>query len=360
MSMTTEHTNYFKRVMKNMPTRMWVNNPTAEELQKAIDAGAVCMTANPSYAAYLITNEPDYMAQVIDTAIQEADTQDAAADLVQQKIVSRAMEAFWTMYKNSNRTLGFVTIQADPREDDDADAILEAAIRHRRLGENCMPKIPVTKPGIQAIGSLIAQDVPLCATEIFSLSQAIHVCEMYESVTKRTGKHPPLFVTHITGIFDQYLQAVVNSQNVNITPEVLAQAGCIVGRREYHLLKERGYHVTLLGGGARSLRHFTEFVGGDMHITINWRTALELIEVDGTVESRIDVKPEQSVVDELSDKLPDFRKAFLENGLSVDEFADFGGVRFFRDMFMKGYSTLLDEITSRRKVSKRYGYESHS
>ncbi len=106
----------------------------------------------------------------------------------------------------------------------------------------------------------------------------------------------------------------------------------------------------MLGGGARGLQHFTEMVGGDMHITINWKgTADKLIETDLPVVYRMDTPAPQYVIDELLDKVPDFRKAYNEDGLSIDEFEDYGPVLLFRSMFLKGWENLLQVIKEQRK-----------
>lgn len=339
---------YFHRVAKETPTRFWINNPTGQQIKQAIEAGAINMTSNPSYASKLLQNEPDYINGVIDDVVKETEGDNEAADLVNQRIVLRALEQFLPLYKGSGDEQGYVTIQGDPRVDDNADTIIEEALRHRHLGENLMAKIPVTLAGTQAMEVLIAKGVPICATEIFSISQAVYVCELYERVARESRKNPKLFVTHITGIFDEYLENYVQRHGIGIAPEILAEAGCTVARKEYRILKKRGYETTLLGGGARGTQHFTEMVGGDVHITINWDTAKSLIEDDGPVICRIDAETPEDVINELSKKLPDFRRAFYEDGLSLEEFKDFGPVMFFRNMFLKGYNHLLSEIAARR------------
>ena len=95
----------------------------------------------------------------------------------------------------------------------------------------------------------------------------------------------------------------------------------------------------------------TEFVGGDVHITINWSTAQELIEAGGDVVSRIDAETPRGILDELSAKLPDFSRAFEEDGLSLEEFEGFGPVQLFRNNFLEGYYLLLAEIAARRAVN---------
>lgn len=339
---------YFYRVAKETPTRLWINNPMGPEIKKAIDAGAVCCTTNPSYCSKLIRGDPDYLRGVIDSVIEEIEDNDEAAERVYQIASQRVMQEFLLVYEASNGAYGYVTMQGDPRLDTDPDAIVEEALRCRKLGENSMAKIPVTWAGLQAMERLVEEGVPICSTEIFSVSQAIHMCEVYQRASKRSGRYPPFYVTHITGIFDQLFRETVENEHIDISPDVLAQAGCTIARKEYRTLKERGYPGTLLGGGARGLQHFTEMVGGDIHVTINWSMVQSLIEADGPVVSRIDVETPQSVVDELCEKLPNFRRAYDEGGLSVQEFKDFGPVVLFRTMFLNGYARLLDEIMERR------------
>lgn len=90
-------------------------------------------------------------------------------------------------------------------------------------------------------------------------------------------------------------------------------------------------------------------VGSEMHVTVNWNgTADKLIEEDPPVVHRMDTPAPQHVVDELLEKLPDFRRAYQEEGLSRQEFAEFGPVVLFRSMFTKGWDYLLDTIRQRR------------
>ena len=57
------------------------------------------------------------------------------------------------------------------------------------------------------------------------------------------------------------------------------------------MMRQRGYDGILLGGGARGTHHFTEMVGGALHVTINWSTAEEIIQADPPLISRIDAAP---------------------------------------------------------------------
>jgi transaldolase len=117
---------------------------------------------------------------------------------------------------------------------------------------------------------------------------------------------------------------------------------------------ERGYHATFIGGGARGLHHFTEMVGGDLVVTINWEgTADKLIEQDPPVVWRLFNPVPQRVIDELMEKLPDFKRGYLEDGLSVEEYEHFGPVQLFRSSFVSSWKRTLDIIKERRNVLGR-------
>lgn len=104
----------------------------------------------------------------------------------------------------------------------------------------------------------------------------------------------------------------------------------------------------MLGGGARSTRHFTDFVGGAAQFTINWSTAQELLTADPPVVNRMDIETPPHIVVELLEKLLDFRLAWNEHALSVEEFADYGPVQLFRNNFIAGYEHLIKVVATRR------------
>lgn len=151
-----------------------------------------------------------------------------------------------------------------------------------------------------------------------------------------------MYITHITGIMDQYFQDLVKKEHIELSKEALELAGTSIGLKIYRLLEEKGLKGILLGGGARGLHHFTNFVGGDMHITINWSTAIELNNTYKEAVSMIDREVPQEIIDELLEKLPNYKRAYEDGGMQVDEFADYGPVMLFRTQFMNGYSRLVD------------------
>jgi transaldolase len=340
---------YFHRVAKT-GTQVWVNNPTLEDLEKSLEAGAINGTTNPAYGSKLLKSEPKYINAVIDSVVAKIPGDSEAADQVYQIISRRFMEKFLQLYESSGNTRGFVTMQDDPRRDDQADWIVEAALRHAKVSPNYMAKIPVIQAGMDAMAKLVELDMPICATEVFSVAQAVAMCDVYAEASAKTGKTPPFYLTHITGIYDEEIQAQVESQGIDISPELVKQAGTIVMRKQYRTVKERGYATTMLGGGARGPHHFTEWVGGDAHITINWSTFEELISLDPPIASRIDAADSEADIAELRAKVPDFRRAYDDDGLTPLEFASFAPLLRFRNNFIDGCDHVLREIAARRRV----------
>jgi transaldolase len=327
---------------------LWINNPTVPEVKLSIEHGGVSCTTNPTYGANMIRRDGEFARALIRECLKQSDDDTVVADLVQQRLVARILPMFQPIFEASNGWDGIVSIQGDPRADTDPDHIVGEAYRYRSLGPNFIAKIPATAAGLKAMEHLLQAGVQVIATEIFGLSQMVAACEMYRRATAKGSKRPVFYVTHITGIFDEHLKEYVQKNDIPIAPEVLAVAGAAVCRKQYRIMKERGYDGILLGGGARGTHHFTDFVGGEIHITINWSTAEEILALNPPITNRISIETPRELIAELEQKLPDFRKAWREGELPVEEFAGYGPVQRFRNQFIRGWNQMLDTIKEER------------
>jgi transaldolase len=343
---------YFHRVQEQSPTILWINNPTRDEADRAIAAGARGCTCNPSYCQRMIDhpNEGPYALAALEQVLRETGNDSEAESLLQRRLAKPIIDRFRPLYDRNPRRDGFVSLQGDPIREEDAAVILSEARANRAVAPNVCVKIPVTKAGLTAMETLLAEGTAINATEIMSVAQAISLCELYEDVARQTGRRPVLFLSHIAGIFDDYLAKCVERENIGISSDVLWQAGLAVARKVYQVMQERGYTAIFIGGGARGLHHFTEMVGGNLVVTINWEgTADKLIEMEPPVVYRLFNPVPHRVIAELMGKLPDFRKAYLEDGLAVGEYGDFGGVEHFRHMFVKSWKRVLDLAREKRE-----------
>ena len=342
---------YFHRVQKATPTRFWINNVTREEAEYALEAGAVGCTQNPAYTWKLLSmpEEKPYVTGLLEEIQQTEPDDNSALIKLQCALVANIAKKFMPLYEQTEGKQGYVSIQGDPFHEDEA-SIIEFARYHHKAGPNIMAKIPVTEEGLKAIRVLAAEGIPINATECMAVRQVLDVCDVYTDAVKGMRSPAPLYFSLITGIYDEYLQKYVQIHNVEIDHDVLFQAGISIAKKVHALVKERKYPCGFIGGGARGLHHFTEMVGADASITINWKGAADLLlEQDAPVISRFLQPTPASVEDELLEKLEDYRKAYFINGIAPHEYEDFGPVVRFRKTFEDAWRNALMFTARHRK-----------
>ena len=342
---------YFHRVAALTPTKMWINNVTPEEARTAIAAGAMGCTQNPSYTWKMLNHQTGRMRALtlLDEVLSDSEDDNEVECILQRKLVQQVAEAFMTVYERTDGAHGYVSIQGDPIHEEDPQVIIDEGRKNRQMSPNIMIKIPATAAGLEAMETLIEENTPLNATEVMGLSQVIDVCEMYEQITSRTKKKPVMYFSLITGIYDEWLTKEVAAQEIDISPDILYQAGLVIAKKVYRFVRDRGYSLGFIGGGVRGLQHFTEMVGGDVCITMNWEGQAEaLLELDQPVVARLFNPVQDHVLDTLLANVPGFRQAYMEDGLTVEEYEEYGPVRYFRDMFVSAWENTLDLIAKRR------------
>lgn len=342
--------NYFERVQEQTATRFWINNVTREQAKKAIEAGAVGCTQNPAYSWKMICNETekDYVEQNIKKILKAELDDNIALVSLQRELVGGIAKFFLPQYNLSKGKQGFVSIQGDPFNED-TETIVKYARFNRLAGENIMAKIPATENGLKAIEILAKENVPINATECMAVRQVMDVCEVYSKATENITRPAPLYYSVITGIFDEHISNVVKKDKIDISTDHVWQAGLIVAKKAYEMVKQRNYNCHFIGGGARGIHHFTEMVGADCAITINWNGAADvLIDSDPPVVSRFFNPPQYSVIDELIEKIPDYRKAYLTHAIQPEEYEEYGPVILFRSQFESAWKNALMYIKSCR------------
>lgn len=336
--------NYFQRVSKQTKTKFWINNPTREEAKRAIEEGALGCTQNPSYTEKMLFHpqESVYTRQVLEEVVKETKNDNEAARLFQRRLVKNTSDIFFPVYEESNQKDGYVSIQSDPFLND-TEAILADSHINSLINKNISCKVPCDKVGLTVIEDLVSEGISVNVTEVFTVSQVEATIDTYNKAVYKAKEAPVVFISHIAGIYDDYLQQYVQDNDVDISSDVLYQAGLAVARKVYQLMKDRNPELVFVGGGARGLHHFTEMVGGDVCITINWLgTADKLIESNPPVVSRIFNPVENRVIDELLEKLPPFKQGYLTDGLALEGFEDFGPVQLFKGGFKASWQKVVN------------------
>jgi transaldolase len=207
-------------------------------------------------------------------------------------------------------------------------------------------KIPVTIAGIPAIEEATYRGISINATVCFSLPQCIAVAEAVERGLCRRESEGKEIVsmgpvcTIMVGRLDDWLKAVAEKENITLDPGYLEWAGVAVFKKTYQMFRERGYRLRLLSAAFRNHMHWSEFIGGDVVISppYSWQVRFNASDVEAF--PRIDKPVDPKIVAELSGKFLDFRRAFTEGGLAIDEFDSFAPTRRTLRQFIAACSDL--------------------
>jgi transaldolase len=116
-------------------------------------------------------------------------------------------------------------------------------------------------------------------------------------------------------------------------------------KKTFEITKAKWPEIGYIGGGVRGLQHFTEMVGADACITMNWKgQAEELLINNNPVVPRFFNPVPEIYIDELLEKVSEFERAYKINGLSVEQYEEYGPVEYFRNMFIKTWNSANEFI----------------
>jgi transaldolase len=325
-------------------TCLWNDSASIQELSYAIEHGAVGATCNPVIVVGVLKKEMSSWKDRIRSLIDEmpaATEEQIGWQLVREISVkgARLLEPIFDAHGGRN---GRLSVQTDPRLYRDTQAIVAQAEEFARLAPNIIVKIPVTRAGIPAIEEATYRGISINATVSFTLPQSLAVAEAVErGLKRREGEGKDIATmgpvcTIMVGRLDDSLKSVAEKENITIDPGYLEWAGVAVFKKVYQIFRERGYRIRLLSAAFRNHMHWSEFIGGDVVISPPYAWQLRYNASDIEVRPRIDQPVEPRIVEELSRKFVDFRRAYIDDGLSIEEFDSFGATRRTLRQFIAG------------------------
>ena len=317
------------------PTCLWNDSATPSELREAIGWGAVGATCNPVIAlAALRADLPRWQRRIADCAAEQATASESEIGwrMVRELSVeaARLLQPIFAAHGGRN---GRLSIQTDPRLYRDQRAIVEQAVEFAGLAPNVIVKIPAIAAGIAAIEEATYRGISINATVSFTLAQAVAAGEAVERGLRRreaegldVAAMGPV-CTIMVGRLDDWLKVVVERESVTLDPGYLEWAGVAVFKKAYVLYRQRGFRARLLSAAFRNHMHWSQLVGGDIVVSppFAWQVRLNNSGIEPV--PRMDEPVSADVVAELYAKLPDFRRAYDEDGLSPGEFLGFGATR---------------------------------
>jgi len=323
------------KMTQTTPTCLWNDSAAIEELSYSIEHGAVGATCNPSIAVTVLKQEmPFWKGRILELAEEfPLATEDEIAWMVVEEMSANAARLLKPIFDREKGRNGRLSIQTDPRNYRNSDAMLAQAIRFNGLAKNMIVKIAATRAGIVAIEEATYRGISINATVSFTLPQAIAVAEAVERGLKRREAEGldistmgPV-CTIMVGRLDDWLKVLLDKHNLSVDPGYLEWAGVAVFKKAYKIYREGGYRLRLLSAAFRNHMHWSEFIGGDVVISPPCAWQRRYNESDIEVIPRIDTPVDAKIVDTLLSKFPDFERAYSENGLSPAEFDTFGSTR---------------------------------
>jgi transaldolase / glucose-6-phosphate isomerase len=189
---------------------------TGGGLKKMIqEDGLMGMTSNPTIFEKAITGSKDY-ADILESP--EAKKLDAKG--VYEKIAIRdvqdATDIFKSVYQQSKRRDGYVSLEVSPLLANDTQGTIDEARRlWKSVGrENVMIKVPGTKEGLPAIRQLLEEGININITLLFAQSVYEQVAEAFIAALEARAKKGQ-DVSHIASVasfFVSRIDTLVDSQ----------------------------------------------------------------------------------------------------------------------------------------------------
>jgi transaldolase len=330
------------------PTSLWNDSADPQQLARSIEFGAVGATCNPVIALTAITSDLDTWSPRIARLAEVHPTagESELGWMVVEELSVQAAKLLEPEFRRSGGRNGRLSIQTDPRLHRDEAALVEQAVRFSGLAENIIVKIPATAVGIRAIEEATFRGVSINATVSFTVPQALAVAEAIERGLDRraaAGHAEHEFgsvVTIMGGRLDDWLKAWVEKHGVLIDPGYLEWAGVAALKRAHALFVERGYRSRVLSAAFRSHLQWSELLGGDLVVSppFEWQERINANRIP--VEHRIDKPVDPRIIETLLEKVPEFRRAYEPDGMTVEEFADFGATRRTLRQFLEADAAL--------------------
>ncbi len=330
-------------------TDYWNDSCAAEELAYAIERGATGATCNPAIVVEVFAKEKArWLPRVRELAAANPTWNEVElAWALVEEMAANGASVLAPVFEREHGRKGRISVQIDPANYRDPERMVQQGVRFGGLAPNIQVKFPATAAGMVAIEEATAAGVNINSTVSFTVSQAIESAEAVErGLVRRAAAGGDVasmtpIVTLMVGRVDDWMRVLVDRDRLSVDPDALDWAGVAVLKRTYAMFRERGYRSRILVAAYRHRLHWTEFVGGDLAMTMPyaWQVRFNASGIDPV--SRINVPVDPRLVAELCERIPDFRLAYEPGALSPAEFDGYGATSRTLRSFIKAAHDLV-------------------
>jgi transaldolase len=340
---------YLKWMAENTDTQWCNDSALMEDIETALNSGAVGCTSNPPLSYQALTETPEVFSEEVAKIPADLTGDDRVVELI-GVVVRHISKKLYDMFEKSEGRSGYIRAQVMPRDAANVDAMLKMGKTFASWGKNIMVKIPGTAAGVEVLEELAALGIPTTPTVCVTVSQIIAVAEAYERGAKRAieaGIEPaPSTAAIVMGRLQDYLAALNKERNAGISTYDLECAALAVAKRSYQVCVERGYKTVLMPAAFRCARHVEQMVGSKVVMTIHPKIqdAVMKAEDEGTIsrEILIDNPVDPEALQRVSKAFPEFTLAYEPEALDVKDFEAYGATAMTLEGFdVTGWQKLL-------------------
>ncbi len=342
---------YLADILARYGTEMWCDSPNPPDLSRMVGIGACGATSNPVLIPRTVMAAAERWRAEIPACKAEGGLPNWN---LYRRVAREAAAILHPVYEASAGQRGLLSVQVDPRLWNDTPAMVAMAREAHAVAENVSVKLPVTKAGLAGIEQLAAEGINCTATVSYSVPQVVAVAEAFRRGKARAqadgtlmpGRPLHSYAVLMVGRLDDHLRDVVKEQGLDVRPELLTYAGNAVAKKAYRIFQERGYESLLLIAAMRGNYHIEQFVGGRLVVTMPPANEAEFGQAVGhkVPPARIDEPVPAAMIDELGERFVDFRRAYLEDGMAVEEFDTFGPSVKTLKQFSGGWESLIEFV----------------
>ncbi|MBQ6120564.1 MAG: hypothetical protein IJI59_02360, partial [Clostridia bacterium] len=170
---------YLKWLSSETASVYWHDSAVVEELDDAMENGAVGMTTNPFLIAATLKARPEFWRSQL-PPMPGSLRGDARAEEWIARVTGWLARNRLASLSGRGRFTGYVCAQTNPCRPGDTEGMIATAKHYASMAENIVIKFPATRGGLEAIEACAAEGLNVAATVSFTVPQVLAMARAYE------------------------------------------------------------------------------------------------------------------------------------------------------------------------------------
>jgi len=325
------------------------------------------VTTNPPLSLQAIKLAPELWAAEIKKIARENPGLDVEGVYwtMYLDLVKKGADAIRPVWEKSGGKYAWLSGQVDPRFVSDGDKMLAQGLSIAAQAPNVMVKLPGSKQGYEVLEELTARGISTNNTTSFTVPQYVRCMAAVSAGLLRarsTGvdlSNWRSVITHMSARLGELSdwKTEAKARGIELTLPEIRDGEEAVLKRAYHFGKRENHPSKMLQcsmrvekderTGKTVSRHIQDYAGSDMVYTCPPGYIAGLMAVEDELEpfdaSAINREPNKASIEKLL-KLPSFRQAYEFDGMTPDQFSQFGSFQATANEFAAATRQTVDFV----------------